>query len=341
MLRDGHELKDLAVNVKERIDEVTAPKRLGPFRRAVLRGLGILLPPLLTIVIFLWVGHTVALYLLDPLENATRSVAVTYFADILTPNDSDSQTGTPDVVVIDGAEHPLSSKGTVTIGEAVYHRTEDGKFVPFHVYDTVRVGVGRDPMPHSAKEIYQWYVEHRWLPARFVVPILLCLFLLVLYLLGKFLAAGIGRFFWNQLERLIHRLPLVSNVYSSIKQVTDFLFSEPEMQYTRVVAIEYPRKGIWTLGFVTGEPMHDIQNATDEPVVSAFVPHSPMPFTGFAVTVKKSETIDLNITVDQAIQFVVSCGVVIPPPPAIEGPLEGLTPRGERLTLSAAVENNG
>ena len=146
------------MNVKEQIEEMTAPKRLGPFRRAVLRGLGILLPPLLTIVIFLWVGHTVGEYLLEPLENATRRVAVEYFADIRTPNEADSQAGTPDVVVIDGTEHPLSSKGTVTIGEAVYHRTEDGKFVPFHVYDTVRVGVGRDPMPHSAKEIYQWYV---------------------------------------------------------------------------------------------------------------------------------------------------------------------------------------
>jgi uncharacterized membrane protein len=222
----------------------------------------------------------------------------------------------------------------VTIGDEVYHRTDDGKFVPLHVYLTVRDGVGRDPMPKSAKDVYLWYVDHRWLPRWVVVPIFLCLFLLLLYLLGKFLAAGAGRLFWAQLERLIHRLPLVSNVYSSIKQVTDFLFSGTEVQYTRVVAIEYPRKGIWTLGFITGEAMHDIQSSIDEPVVSAFVPHSPMPFTGFAVTVKKSETVDLNISVDQAIQFVISCGVVIPPPPGSDGPLEGMTARGERLQLS-------
>jgi uncharacterized membrane protein len=66
-----------------------------------------------------------------------------------------------------------------------------------------------------------------------------------------------------------------------------------------------------------------------------------MPFTGFAVTVKKSETIDLNISVDQAIQWVVSCGVVIPPSPVRGAPLEGVTPRGERLQLSAAVEHDG
>ncbi len=325
--------------MKERLDEFNAPKRLGPFRRAVLRGLGILLPPLLTIVIFLWVGHTIGEYLLTPLENAARSIAVEHFADIRTPNEPENSADAADMVVIDGEQLPVSSKGTVTIGEEVYRRTEDGKFVPLHVFDAVRVGVGRDPMPTSAKTIYRWYVDHRWLPQRFLVPIFLCLFLLVLYLLGKFLAAGIGRFFWNQLERLIHRVPLVSNVYSSIKQVTDFLFSEPEIQYTRVVAVEYPRRGIWTLGFVTGEAMHDIQSTVDEPVVSAFVPHSPMPFTGFAITVKKSETIELSISVDQAIQFVISCGVVIPPSPGNGTPLEGVTPHGQRLQLSAADRN--
>jgi uncharacterized membrane protein len=95
--------------------------------------------------------------------------------------------------------------------------------------------------------------------------------------------------------------------------VTDFLFSAPEIEYTRVVAVEYPRKGIWSLGMVTGESMLDISNAANEPVLSLLVPTSPMPFTGFTVTVKKSETIDLNITIDQAFQFIISCGVVVPP----------------------------
>ncbi len=191
----------------------------------------------------------------------------------------------------------------------------DGHFVPRHVYEYTENTLGKNPMPTTAKGIYTWYVDHKWLPRRYVVPLFICVFLLVLYLLGKLLAVDVGRFFWTQLERIINRLPLVRNVYSSIKQVTDFLFTEPEIQYTRVVAIEYPRKGIWTLGFVTGEAMYDLRDTFDEPMVSAFVPHSPMPFTGFAVTVKKSETYDLSISVDQALQFVVSCGVVVPPPP--------------------------
>jgi uncharacterized membrane protein len=137
-------------------------------------------------------------------------------------------------------------------------------------------------------------------------------FLLVLYLLGRFLAAGVGRLFWTQIERLIHRLPLIRNVYSSVKQVTDFMFSERDIQYTRVVAVEYPRRGIWTLAFVTGESLLDIRCAANEPVMSVLVPTSPMPFTGFTITVRKSETLDLNITMEQAFQFIVSCGVVAP-----------------------------
>jgi uncharacterized membrane protein len=127
------------------------------------------------------------------------------------------------------------------------------------------------------------------------------------------MAAGVGRFFWNVFEQGIRRLPLVRNVYSSVKQVSDFLLSEREIEYTRVVAVEYPRKGIWSLGFVTGDSMLDIAAAANEPVISVLMCTSPMPMTGFTITLPRSEVVDLNITIDQAFQYIVSCGVVVPP----------------------------
>jgi uncharacterized membrane protein len=299
---------------KNELNKEYTPPRVGPFRRAVLRGLGILLPPLLTIVIILWVANTVAVYLLEPLERTTRYVMVEYLAEIRTPSGFEIRPNAADMVTIDGEPRVLTSKGTVTVDDEVLIRTSDAKFIPLEVYEFVQNGVGRDPMPTTAKDIYTWYVNHKWLPRRFVVPIFLCVFLLVLYLLGKFLAAGVGKFFWAQFERLIHRLPLIRNVYGSVKQVTDFLFTDTEMQFTRVVAIEYPRKGIWTVCFVTGEGMWDLRGVAKEPILTVFVPTSPMPFTGFALTVKKSETVELSISIDQAIQFMVSCGVVVPPP---------------------------
>jgi uncharacterized membrane protein len=293
-----------------------SPKRMGPFRRAVLRGLGILLPPLLTIVILLWMGNTVADYLLVPMERSVRWVMVEKLADIRTP--SDELPNAENAVVIDGEIYDVEERGPVKIvtidGEEYRQTVEDGRFLPVGVYDYVAKSVGKSPMPKTATEVYTWYVNHKWLPREIVIPVFLCLFLLILYLLGKFLAAGVGRFFFNQLERIIHRVPLVRSVYGSVKQVTDFFFTESELQFTRVVAIEYPRKGIWTLAFVTGEGMWDICGVAKEPVITVFVPTSPMPFTGFALTVKKSEIVELTITVDQAIQFFVSCGVVVPPP---------------------------
>lgn len=314
----------------------TPPRRpLDPFRRAVLRGLAILLPPLLTIVIFLWVGNTVAHYLLVPMENAARWVIVEKVADIRTPDKIFDRE-----VVLDKQTYLLKPSGVVTIDETAYHLTAppDNQLIPQDVYEYVAKGVGTGTMPTSAKAIYTWYVDHKWLPRRFVVPVFLCLFVLVLYSLGKFLAAGVGRFFWMQLERIIHRLPLVRNVYASVKQVTDFMITDPDIEYARVVAVQYPRKGIWTVAFVTGESMLEIRDAASEPVLSVLVPTSPMPFTGFTITVKKSETVDLDISIEQAFQFIISCGVVVPPQQIADAAAKQAAGRSEKpLAISAPV----
>jgi uncharacterized membrane protein len=155
-------------------------------------------------------------------------------------------------------------------------------------------------------------VELKYLQWYWVVLVFTPLFVFVLYLLGKFMAAGIGRMSWNLCENAIRRVPLVSNVYSPVKQVSDFFLNDRDIRASRVVAVEWPRKGIWSLGLVTGESMQDIEAAANEPVLSVLVCTSPMPMTGFTVTVRKSETVDLNISIDQAFQFIISCGVAVP-----------------------------
>ncbi|QDU57742.1 DUF502 domain-containing protein [Aeoliella mucimassa] len=279
-----------------------SPKRpLDPFRRAVLRGLAVLLPPLLTIVIFVWVGNTVITYMLEPMEQVARGTLLRYATDIQPRN-----------AAAELVQDSNANYNTYLIGDELYAKADDGKYVPVPVYDKVESVVGRAGSK-EASEIYEAYIDEEYLQREYVIPVFLGVLVLVLYLLGKFLAAGVGRFLWSQMESLIKRLPLVSNVYSSVKQVTDFMFSDTELKATRVVAIEYPRRGIWTLAMVTGESFLDIRAAANEPVLSVLVPTSPMPFTGFTMTVRKSETIDLDITIDQALQFIVSCGVVVPP----------------------------
>lgn len=275
-----------------------------PFQRALLRGLGIMLPPLLTIVLLLWALNTIDSYVLQPIESATKYVIVWAAGDIREFEDfPDSITS----VDMGGNGKPVSllynNQHYVPVGE---------QWLPREVFETVNRNPGAF-IPATAEAYYQRYVEIRWLQRSKVVPVFMLVFVLLLYFLGRFMAAGVGRIFLSYAEAMISRLPLVRNVYSSVKQVTDFLVAERTVEYNRVVAVEYPRTGVWSIGFVTGESMLDIRSAANEPVLTILMPTSPMPATGFTITVRKSEAIDLNITIDQAIQFVVSCGVVIPP----------------------------
>jgi uncharacterized membrane protein len=259
--------------------------------------LGVVAPPLLTIVIFLWVGNTVNEYVVNSLTGVTR--------DVLAWSIDDTLETLPENAKVKGR--------TARVQDRVYYRLDNDTYVPEEVYYYVRKRLGSDRVPRNGWEIYQAYVQLRYLPPYVIIPTFVAAFVLLLYLLGRFIAAGIGRLVVNLFERLIHQLPLIRNVYSSVKQVSDFFFAEREVEYTKVVAVEYPRKGIWSLGLVTGESMLDIRSAANEPVLSLLIPTSPMPMTGYTITVLKSETIDLNISIDQAFQFIVSCGVVVPP----------------------------
>jgi uncharacterized membrane protein len=105
----------------------------------------------------------------------------------------------------------------------------------------------------------------------------------------------------------------VRNIYSSVKQVTDFMLSKSELSFSRVVAVEYPRVGLWSIGFVMGEGLIDVASAAGEPVLSVLLPTSPMPMTGYVVMFRKSEVLDLKLTIEEALEFIVSCGVVVAP----------------------------
>ena len=268
--------------------------RLHPFRRAILRGLAVLLPPLLTVVIFIWVWNTLREYVLIPVETGITHAAI-YFVFEKDIHDDDPDPGGNQFVKLD-----------------------DGKWIKRSVRDEVQDSPGGPVMPNTADGVYRRYIQMNHLQWWKVGPLFIGSLLIILSFVGRFLAAGVGRYFWNTFDRLLHQLPIVRYVYGAVKQVTDFVFSEREIEFNRVVALEYPRKGIWSVGFVTGDSMLDIHGAANEPMVSVLMPTSPMPMTGLTVSVKKSETVDLNITVDQAIQFVVSCGVVVPPQQLVE-----------------------
>lgn len=134
-----------------------------------------------------------------------------------------------------------------------------------------------------------------------------------IYIFGRFVASFLGRYLWHITERGLLSLPLVRAIYPYIKQVTDFLFSEHKIEFSRVVAVEYPRKGIWSIGLVTGAGMRALQNAAGSGLLTVFIPSSPTPVTGYTITVRREEVIDLPMSIDDALRFTISGGVITPP----------------------------
>lgn len=247
-----------------------------------------MLPPVLTIVILVWIASTIELYLLNPVESITREIWVQVTKDI-----REAPAGVQDAV--------LSFDGQP------YVRLASGEYIPEEVHSWLRANL-YDLVPDKGEAAYRRYVAERYLRRGIIVPVFLCVFVLVLYFLGKWLAFGTGEFF----ERAIRRLPLVRSVYSSVKKVTNFVLVDKQVQYKRVVAVEYPRKGIWSIGLVTSDSVSEVVSAAREPCVTVVLPGSPTPITGYCVMVPTRETYDLSMTIEQALQFYVSCGVAVP-----------------------------
>jgi len=114
-------------------------------------------------------------------------------------------------------------------------------------------------------------------------------------------------------EQLLLKVPLVRVIYPYVKQVTDFLLTEKSLRFHTVVAVEYPRRGIYSIGFVTGQGFRTLKDELGEEMIHIFIPSSPTPVTGYVIFVRRSEAIDLPVTVDQALRFAISGGVIVPP----------------------------
>ena len=140
--------------------------------------------------------------------------------------------------------------------------------------------------------------------------------LAILLLVGGIASNFVGRKLVSWGDALVSRIPVVRSIYSSVKQVSDTLFSESGNAFRTAVLVQWPREGMWTIGFVTGAPGGEIagllHNAQDE-FVSVYVPTTPNPTGGYLVVVRKSDCQALNMSVDAALKYIVSMGVVAPP----------------------------
>ncbi len=135
---------------------------------------------------------------------------------------------------------------------------------------------------------------------------------LIVLVTGVLTANFIGAklvFWWNE---ILHRIPFVSSIYSSVKQVSDTLFSSSGQAFRKAVLVQWPREGMWTIGFLTGVPGGDVVNHLEGEYLSVYVPTTPNPTGGYFVMLPRADVIELDMSVDDALKYIISMGVVAP-----------------------------
>ena len=139
--------------------------------------------------------------------------------------------------------------------------------------------------------------------------------LVILLVVGAVASNFAGRKLVEWGDAVVHRIPVVRSIYSSVKQVSDTLFSSSGNAFRKALLVQYPREGVWTIAFQTGVPGGDVKNHLSGDYVSVYVPTTPNPTSGFFLMLKREDTIELNMSVDEALKYIVSMGVVAPPAP--------------------------
>jgi uncharacterized membrane protein len=140
--------------------------------------------------------------------------------------------------------------------------------------------------------------------------------LILLLATGVFAANMVGQWWLRQGSRILRRIPIVKSIYSSVKQVSDTLFSSSGNAFREAVLVQYPREGTWTIAFVTGRPGGEAATHLSGDFLSLYVPTTPNPTSGFFLMVRRSDVIALKMSVDEALKYIISMGVVAPPSPA-------------------------
>ncbi|MGV3652935.1 MAG: DUF502 domain-containing protein [Noviherbaspirillum sp.] len=136
--------------------------------------------------------------------------------------------------------------------------------------------------------------------------------LLAIFLIGLAARNFIGKRVVWAWELILTRIPVAGFIYSSVKQVSDTLFSSSGNAFRKALLVQYPRQGSWTIAFLTGVPGGDVKNHLRGDYVSIYVPTTPNPTSGFFLMVPRAETVELDMSVDEALKYIVSMGVVTP-----------------------------
>jgi len=149
-------------------------------------------------------------------------------------------------------------------------------------------------------------------PSVYIPGLGLVLTLLVIYLTGLAASNFLGRRLLHIWEGVLHRIPVVNSIYGGVKQVSDTLFRPGGQAFRKALLVQYPRQGSWTVAFLTGAPTGEVSERLDGDFISVYVPTTPNPTSGFFLMMPRTDVIELDMSVDEALKYVISMGVVPP-----------------------------
>jgi uncharacterized membrane protein len=155
-----------------------------------------------------------------------------------------------------------------------------------------------------------------------------------LWLTGVAVTNMAGQWLVNQSNRMFSNIPIVKSIYSSVKQVSDTLFSSSGQAFRQAVLVQYPRAGSYTIAFVTGKPAGEVAQHLPADMLTLYVPTTPNPTSGFMLMVPRADVYELHMSVDEALKYIISMGVVAPPPTATGGALPPSSPGTTPTTQS-------
>lgn len=259
------------------------------FKRFFVRGLAVLLPSILTLWLVVKAYQFVDSAIADPINRGVRVAmnnAAPYWEPLRTWFNPDSEQMIEAKLSLGAVQ---LSDGTLVVPDRVKLPTDDALIAQLR-----------------SENILAWWTRH-W----YMNLIGLIVAVVAVYVAGRLLGGYIGRKVYGRLERLITTLPVFKQVYPYVKQVVDFLFGDDKaMKFSRVVMVQYPRHGVWSMGFQTGPSFKTMDKHVPDGV-SVFIPSSPTPFTGYAVIVRQDEVIEVPIGVEEALRYIVSGGVLV------------------------------
>lgn len=264
----------------------------GDFRKFFGRGLAILLPTVLTMWLLWQAAMFVFATIAEPINRGIRLATMQVMPNMFAPDDGPREWW--------------------HIDEPAWWHVESDAVAG---YQASRLGRGLKELDHAiaVRDIRRERFRELWGQHWYLAGTGLVVAIVLIYFAGMLVTNFLGRKFYSYFERSISRMPGFKQVYPHVKQVVDMVMGDKPMAFKRVVMVQYPRAGMWTLGLVTSGGFREARRTSGaDEVLAVFIPSTPTPFAGYVVNVPAADVIDMDVTIDQALRFVITGGMLTP-----------------------------